>query len=130
MTMKKSLLAAITISTLTPGIASAAFCSFVSGGFSPPTAVACGSTTGLVSADGPTDKVRAVKTAGAAGKRVQVRGRDQNGNFLHPTPRCFAESSVINVVGVNSAANACTDVPPRYRSLLNLHFQALRMEEL
>jgi hypothetical protein len=115
MTIKKSILAAITVSMLTPGVASAAFCAFKSGGFSPPTSVSCGSTTGFVSGDGPTDKVTALKTAGAAGKRVEVRGRDQNGAQLHTTPKCQAIASAINVPVSNSAgANACTDIagPP------------------
>jgi hypothetical protein len=114
MTIKKSILAAITVSMLTPGVASAAFCAFKSGGFQPPTSVTCGSTTGLVSADGPTDKVRALKTAGAAGKRVEVRGRDQNGNFLHAAPKCQAIATVINVVVENPNTQLCTDVagPP------------------
>ena len=108
--IKKSILAAITISTLTPGLASAAFCGFVSGGFSPPTAVSCGTTTGFGSGDGPTDKVTALKTNGAAGKRVEVRGRDQFGAQLHTTPKCQAIATAINTPVSNSAANACTDI--------------------
>jgi energy-coupling factor transporter ATP-binding protein EcfA2 len=109
----KSILAAITISALTPGIASAAFCAFVAGGFSPPTGVTCGATSGSVSADGPTDKVRALKTAGAAGKRVEVRGRDQNNNFLHAAPKCQAIATAIGVVAQNPNNQLCNDVPPR-----------------
>jgi hypothetical protein len=110
MSIKQSILAAITISMLTPGVASAAFCAFTSSGFSSSPRT-CGATTGFVSGDGPTDKVRALKTGGAAGKRVEARGRDQFGNQLHTTPRCQAVDSVNDVTpAVNSAANACTDI--------------------
>src|SRR5688500_3822173 len=106
MTIKKSILAAIVISTLTPGLALAAFCAPIAAGFSPPTSVSCGSTSGVVSGNGATDTVQAVKQSGAAGKRVRVRGRNQFGGALWPAPRCQAESSVIGSVASN---NGCQD---------------------
>jgi hypothetical protein len=106
MSIKKSILAAIVISTLTPGMALAAFCAPIAGGLSLPMSVSCGSTSGVVSGDGPTDTVRAVKQSGAAGKRVRVRGRNQFGGALWPAPRCQAESSVI---GSQSSNNGCQD---------------------
>lgn len=110
MSIKNTILAAITVSVLTPGVASAAFCGFVSGGFSPPTIATCGTTSGRGSGDGPTDKVRALKTNGAAGKRVEVRGRDQFGNFLHSAPKCQAIATAINVVVENPNNQLCNDV--------------------
>jgi hypothetical protein len=113
MNIKKSILAAITVSVLTPGVASAAFCAFVSGGFSPSTSVSCGTTTGSVNGDGPSDKVKAIKTGGVAGKRVEVRGRDQFGNFLHAAPKCQAIDTTNNGLPPveNPSNQLCTDVP-------------------
>jgi hypothetical protein len=109
--IKKSILAAIAISALTPGVASAAFCAFVAGGFNPSTFVSCGATSGLVNADGPTDKVRAFKQSGAAGKRVEVRGRDQFNNFLHAAPKCQAIDTTANGAPVeNPSTQLCNDV--------------------
>jgi hypothetical protein len=60
-----------------------------------------------VSGDGPTDTVRALKTAGAAGKRVRVQGRDQFGGILWPAPRCQADDSVADSTPASN--NQCQD---------------------
>jgi hypothetical protein len=79
---------------LAPNAAEAQECAVVSGGFQPPTFVFCDTTEGFVSADGPTDTVRALLTAGA---RVKVTGRDQNGDVLYPGQnRCTATDAVVD----------------------------------
>jgi hypothetical protein len=105
--IKKSILAAILISTVTPAMALAAFCAPIATGLSLPTQVSCGSTSGIVSGDAATDTVRALKTAGAAGKRVRVQGRDQFGGPLWPPPRCLAEDSVADSTPASN--NQCQD---------------------
>jgi hypothetical protein len=90
---------------LAPGLASAQICEPVIGGFQPPTFVRCDPSSGFVSADGPTDTVRALLQTGV---RVRVTGRDQNNQPLYPgSARCTVDD--VTEDGDDEEDNQCQD---------------------